>query len=210
VTETEQTEIVEETHLTNAEPVSLLTRRRARVIVIAGVVILIDQLSKMIIEINLPLYRVWEPFPAIASIFRVFHVSNTGAAFGLFPAGSSIIAVAAVVVTIAIIIYNYGLPETPFLLRLALGLQLGGALGNLIDRARIGHVTDFLDFGPWPVFNLADFSVVSGAILLAWIFWQEDRKIRQDHTNPAGNSDSSAKPLNPLDEPKILDEWSTN
>jgi len=210
VTETEHSEIAEEAHFESAEPPFSSTRQRARVIIIAAVVILIDQLSKLIIETNLPPYRVWEPIPAIAPIFRIFHVSNTGAAFGLFPGGSTVISVAAVLVTIAIIIYNYRLPETPFVLRLALGLQLGGAMGNLIDRYRIGHVTDFLDFGPWPVFNFADLFVVSGAVLLAWIFWQEDRQMKRAHDVTADHTVLPSRSANAMDESNILDEWSTN
>ena len=55
-------------------------------------------------------------------------------------------------------------------MRISLGLQIGGALGNLIDRIRLGHVTDFLDVGAWPVFNIADSSIVIGLVLLGWIF----------------------------------------
>jgi signal peptidase II len=61
------------------------------------------------------------------------------------------------------------------LLRVALGLQLGGALGNLLDRFTQGGVTDFLDFGPWPVFNIADAAVVAGVILMAYVLLQEER-----------------------------------
>jgi signal peptidase II len=55
-------------------------------------------------------------------------------------------------------------------------MQLGGALGNVIDRFRLGHVTDFLDFGPWPVFNLADTSIVAGVVILTWLMFQEQRE----------------------------------
>ena len=59
--------------------------------------------------------------------------------------------------------------------RLALGLQLGGALGNLSDRLRLGHVTDFVDFGPW-VFNLADVAIILGTLILMGVMWQESKK----------------------------------
>ena len=96
------------------------------------------------------------------------------------------------------------------MLRLALGLQLGGALGNLIDRFRIGHVTDFFDFGPWPVFNFADFFVVSGAILLAWIFWQEDRQANKIRAAAESIELPQAPTTGGMDEPGMIDEWSTN
>jgi signal peptidase II len=203
VSETEQAESVAASRPVTVFPATPSTSQRSRVIAIAAIVIVIDQLSKMIIEMNLPLYRAWEPIPAISSFFRIFHVSNTGAAFGLFPAGSQIITVAAILVTIAIIVYNYRLREAPFLLRLALGLQLGGALGNLIDRFRIGHVTDFFDFGPWPVFNFADFFVVSGAILLAWIFWQEDRRMNRSHVATGESDEFSSAPAHAPKDPGI-------
>ena len=56
-----------------------------------------------------------------------------------------------------------------------MGLQLGGAFGNLVDRVRLGHVTDWADVGPWPVFNVADASIVTGLILLAWLFIVAER-----------------------------------
>jgi len=60
------------------------------------------------------------------------------------------------------------------LLRVSLGLQLGGASGNLVDRLRVGRVTDFIDFRIWPVFNLADMAIVSGVIILAFCLLRED------------------------------------
>ena len=80
------------------------------------------------------------------------------------------------VVSIGIIIYNARLESGHKLLRLALGLQMGGALGNMIDRLRLGHVTDFMDFGPWPVWNVADLAIVSGTILLVLIMFNDERQ----------------------------------
>ncbi len=142
---------------------------------LAGLVVLLDQLTKLLVENRLPLYQMWAPIPAIQELFRITHVPNTGMAFGLFPSGSSFFLIVAVVVAAAIIYYNFTLPKGQFALRLALGLQLGGALGNFVDRLRIGHVTDFLDFGPWPVFNVADMAIVSGAVVLGWLVLQESR-----------------------------------
>jgi len=78
-------------------------------------------------------------------------------------------------VSLAILIYNYHLSGRQLGLRLALGLQLGGAIGNLADRLRLGHVTDFVDFGPW-VFNLADVAIILGALILVGVMWQESNK----------------------------------
>jgi signal peptidase II len=148
---------------------------------IASLVLALDQFTKYLVETGIPLYQSWAPIPALAPFFRLTHTSNTGAAFGLFQGGGGIFAILATIVAGAIIYYTLTLPAGYLALRLALGLQLGGALGNLVDRVQLGHVTDFLDFGPWPVFNLADTAVVTGVLLLAWIMLQEERAARQTH-----------------------------
>ncbi len=139
-------------------------------------VLFIDYITKLLVERNVPLNHTWEPFIGIASIFRITHVTNTGAAFGLFPGGGNLFLIVAIIVSIVIVIYNNFLPKHQYLYRIALGLQMGGAIGNLLSRLRLGHVTDFLDFGPWPVFNIADTSVVCGVILLAYLMLREENR----------------------------------
>lgn len=144
-------------------------REKGIMFLVMALVLLVDHLSKLYIEERMPLNSTWAPFPEWESLFRITHVSNTGAAFGLFQSGNLILSIVAVVVSIVIIIYNWHLPAKLYWYRLALGLQLGGALGNLLNRVRIGHVTDFLDVGPVPVFNVADMSIVTGTILLGFL-----------------------------------------
>lgn len=155
------------------------TGQRLILVLVAALVILFDHVTKLFIENSLPLNHTWAPFPDLAAYFRITHVSNTGAAFGLFPGGSLFFTVIALIVAAVIIVYNYRLPSGNRLLRMALGLQLGGALGNVVDRLRLGHVTDFLDFGPWPVFNVADMAIVAGVIVLGYLMIQEEREMRQ-------------------------------
>ena len=143
---------------------------------VAGTIILLDQYSKYLVESSLPLFTYYAPIPELENIFRITHVSNTGVAFGLFQNGNTIFTILAIIVSIAIIIYNARLESGHKLLRLALGLQMGGALGNMIDRTRQGYVTDFMDFGPWPVWNIADLAIVSGTILLVLIMFREERE----------------------------------
>jgi signal peptidase II len=150
------------------------TGQRLLFLAVAGLVTLIDQLSKLLVEIFLPLYHGWTPLPNLLPSFRFSHVGNTGSAFGLFPHNSDIFAWMAVIISLAILIYNFTLTGRQFWLRLALGLQLGGAIGNLADRLRLGHVTDFIDFGPW-VFNLADVAIILGALILSGVMWQESK-----------------------------------
>lgn len=179
----------------NPTSYSTLTYQRALMLMVAGLVIALDQLSKQLIEAFLPLYRSWAPAPILVPNLRLSHVSNTGSAFGLFPANSAVFAWAAFIVSLAIVYYNYKLPPGEKWLRLALGLQLGGALGNLIDRLRLGHVTDFVDFGPW-VFNLADASIVLGALILAGLMWRATKRYA-----PAPAQEPSLNTLTILDEP---------
>lgn len=147
---------------------------------VAGLSLVLDQWTKNIVETNMPLNSISVPFPAIEEIFRFTHVANTGAAFGMFQNGSAIFMVLAVLVSLGILYYNFfSLEGNQRLMRVALGMQMGGALGNFIDRVRIGHVTDFIDIGPWYIFNVADMSIVGGAIVLGYIVLQEMREERE-------------------------------
>lgn len=143
---------------------------------VMAIVLLLDQVTKRMVEARLDLYEIWAPIPAIEPFFRILHTTNTGMAFGLFQQGGPIFAAFAFIVTAGIIYFNHTLPGNERLIRVALGLQLGGVLGNLIDRLRQGHVTDFLDFGPWPLFNVADTALVAGVILMAFAILTEGRR----------------------------------
>jgi signal peptidase II len=138
-----------------------------------------DQLTKYLVETRIPLYGSWAPILALEEWFRIVHTANTGAVFGLFQGTGMIFAGLAVVVAIAIVYFNLTLPGGHWLIRIALGLQLGGALGNFVDRMRQGHVTDFIDVGPWYIFNLADMAITSGIILFAIAYLREYRKEQQ-------------------------------
>jgi signal peptidase II len=160
------------------KPEKATLSERMILFIVALLAIGVDQFSKFLVETNLELFEVYAPIPSLEAYFRIFHISNTGATFGLFSGGGTIFRYLAIVVSLGIIYYNQILPGRQPLLRLALGLQMGGALGNMIDRFRIGHVTDFIDIGPWYIFNLADLAVVSGAVILGWLVWQESRELR--------------------------------
>ena len=131
---------------------------------IAGAAILADQVTKQIVSSALPLgddAHVFGPF-------SIHHVQNSGIAFGLFAsATSAVILLTAVAVAWMLAFFARSAQRHP-VLPAALGLVLGGSLSNLLDRVRLGHVTDFLDLRYWPAFNLADtFIVVGVAILFA-------------------------------------------
>lgn len=139
---------------------------------IAALVLLVDQITKFWIMDTLPVGETWKIAPWMNPILHITHVTNSGAAFGLFPQLGGIFVIIAALVIVGIVLYYRYLTAGQWLLRLALGLQLGGALGNLVDRLRYGFVVDFLDlnFWPlqnWPVFNFADTAIVAGVVLLA-------------------------------------------
>ena len=132
----------------------------------AALVFLLDQLTKyLVIQTLAP----GMSFP-FRGFFRFTHVHNTGSAFGIFQGfNTPLIFVSMIGIIILTLIYRS--QERPSnLLRLSLALQLGGAFGNLADRVRLGFVTDFIDIGPWPVFNIADAAIVSGLFILGWVF----------------------------------------
>jgi len=127
----------------------------------------IDQFSKRLVSRHLSLGEPWNPISCLRDLVSLTYITNTGAAFGLFPDHGLFLIAIAVIVVIAILVYHRHLPDKT-LVRASLGLQLGGALGNLIDRLRYGYVIDFIDFKVWPVFNLADSAIVVGVVVLAY------------------------------------------
>jgi len=159
-----------------------LTHRRGKwflLLPVAALVLVLDQFSKAWVLRNIPPNEAWAPIPALANIFVFRHVTNTGAAFGLFRNGGTVLLAIAVVVVVAIIVYTRYLSTERWLVLVSLGLQLGGALGNLTDRLRFGHVVDFLDFPYWPTFNVADSSIVVGVALLALLVLTEEEMSEQ-------------------------------
>ncbi len=132
--------------------------------VVAVAAVFADQLTKQVVGRTLALGESVD----ILGPFSIHHVQNSGIAFGLFASRTPIvIAVTAVAVSAMLLFFARSGRRHP-VLPVALGLVLGGSIANLIDRVRLGHVTDFLDFVAWPAFNLADtFIVVGVAILFA-------------------------------------------
>ena len=133
---------------------------------IAGIIVALDQWTKGLVETNLALGEAWAPWEWLLPYARIVHWKNTGAAFGLGQNLSILFTILAIVVSAAIIIYYPQVPKNEWPLRIALNLQLGGALGNLVDRLPIGHVSDFISVGKFAVFNVADSAVSIGAAVL--------------------------------------------
>jgi signal peptidase II len=137
----------------------------------AGTIIFLDQLTKSWVRDNLAYGESFIPFPYIAPYARILHWRNTGAAFGLFQEGGGIFMILAIVVGAMIIFYYPKIQKEDWALRMAMGLQLGGAVGNLVDRIQHGHVTDFVSVSNFPVFNIADTSITFGVLILLVGVW---------------------------------------
>ncbi len=138
--------------------------------------LIVDQFTKWMVIENLARGESW---PA-TGFFRITHAWNTGSAFSLFQGQSDILTwVSLAAVGVLTLIYR-SIDRPSWVLKVAFGLQFGGALGNIVDRVRLGHVTDFLDVGRWPIFNLADSSIVVGIGLMIVYFWFLDQGSKSD------------------------------
>lgn len=144
-------------------------------IFIASFIVLVDQVTKAIVRANIPFGGRWMPLAWLAPYFRFVHWENTGAAFGLFQQGGVVFGILAVVVAVFIVLYYPQAPKEATLMRVSLAMQLGGALGNLIDRIVFGPVTDFISVLGFPVFNIADSCITIGVGLLILGFWLSEK-----------------------------------
>jgi signal peptidase II len=145
---------------------------------VAAAAIAADQATKAIVSSSLALGESAD----VAGALSIHHVQNSGIAFGLFPTATlGVIVLTGVAVTWMLIFFARSGGRHP-ILPVALGLLLGGSLSNLVDRVRLGHVTDFLDFRFWPAFNLADFFIVAGVAVLIGALLLADREPRRART----------------------------
>jgi signal peptidase II len=156
-------------------------RRRALVAIVAIVVFVLDRITKLAVESGLP---VGSSVEVVGQWVRISHVTNSGAAFGLLPERTTLLSILSVVAVLAIVYYYRRLAADSRLIAATLGMQLGGAFGNLIDRIGQGYVVDFVDVGIpggprfWS-FNVADSSIVVGIIAVTILLsWQERRQAR--------------------------------
>ena len=147
---------------------------------ISGSIILIDQFTKYVVRHNIPYGGFWSHWPWLTPYFRIVHWYNTGVAFGLLQGQNILFACLALVIASAIFYFYPKFTEQDWLLRVALALQFGGALGNLIDRITIGHVTDFISVGNFAVFNVADSCITVGVLVMIIGIWQKDRQEKRD------------------------------
>lgn len=154
-------------------------------------VIGLDQWTKAIVRSNLALGEIWSLWDWLTPYARFVHWYNTGVAFGMFQNNNVLFAILVSIIALVIIVFYPSLTEDDWYLRIALSLQLGGAVGNLIDRITIGHVTDFISVGNFAVFNIADSCVTIGVGVMILGMWIQERKEKKERLSAvAANEDA--------------------
>ena len=147
-----------------------MNKKNLFVFSIALLIVILDQLTKFLIKQN---FQLNGSIPIINNVFHLKYITNTGSAFGLFR-GLNLFFISFSIIVIAVIFYCLKkIKYNEKALQFAVGLLLGGTIGNLIDRITYGAVTDFIDFRIWPVFNVADSSVTISIILLIVLVWKK-------------------------------------
>ncbi len=175
---------------------------------VAGVVVALDQWTKWLVRENIPFGAMWMPESLIwlSPYARIVHWYNSGAAFGMFQNGNLVFTILAFIVIGAIIYYFPHVEREDWTLKVAMGLQLAGASGNLLDRLMMGKVTDFLSIGIFPVFNIADASISIGVAVLLFGVWLKERQEKFDkeakdkHPETLDIAATSEAPTTPVEE----------
>jgi signal peptidase II len=140
---------------------------------LAGAWVALDQVTKVILRESLSRGEHWE----VASFFRISHITNDGAAFGLFGGSGIWLAILPLIAIVAIAVYYLFPPVDHWATRLGLALILGGAIGNWLDRLYQGEVTDFVNFNEFPAFNVADIGINLGiAAILIYLVVTDARR----------------------------------
>jgi len=143
-------------------------RARLAASLIAASILGFDQMTKAIIVAILGPAQQESRIELAADWLTLEYAENRGAVFGLFQGLAQILAVTSIAVTIALLVHFLRTHRPPLWHTVAIGAIAGGAIGNLVDRLRLGYVVDFVSVGSWPNFNLADSAVTIGVLLLAW------------------------------------------
>jgi signal peptidase II len=139
-------------------------------VVTAAITLAVDQISKAVVRTSIGTN---ETITVITGVLDLAHVQNTGAAFGMLPGQRELFIAVPLLMLLAVAVYWHRERPRAWLVVVPLGLVVGGALGNLFDRAFRGHVTDFLSFSFFaPVYNIADTAIVVGVGgLILWVFF---------------------------------------
>lgn len=159
-----------------------------------SLIVALDQWTKWLVRVNIPFGGAWLPegWDWLMPYARIVHWANTGAAFGMFQNGNAIFTVLAIIVIIVIFYYYPLVEREDWTLRVAMGMQMAGAAGNLVDRLSRREVTDFISVGTFPVWNVADASITVGVAVLLLGVWIKERAEKKASNQFSVNSDRSA------------------
>lgn len=147
-----------------------MNKKNILIFSVAFLTVILDQLAKFLIRQN---FQLGQSIPIIKNMFHLTYITNSGSAFGLFK-GFNLFFILFSIAVIGIVIYSTKrINENERALQLAVGLLLGGTMGNLIDRIFYSSVIDFLDLRIWPVFNVADSAVTISVIFLIILLWKK-------------------------------------
>ncbi len=153
-------------------------RRWFLLIIVIGVIVFADQISKQLVIDNLQLYESYAPIPALSSVFQFTRTTNTGAAFGFLADAGDVFLVLAVVIIAGMLYFYRRIPQQDTLTQVAIGMVCGGAIGNVIDRVQYGHVVDFIHYRIPDlisnVSNIADHAIVLGVFIIIIANWRQD------------------------------------
>ena len=162
-----------------------------RLFVIAGFILVLDQITKILVQYSIPFessYFAPDRVTIIEDFFYLVHIGNKGAAWGMFSEYSGVLTLLSFAVLLFIFCFRKQLELHRGTVQIAFGLLIGGILGNLIDRIRVGHVIDFIDihlpctlpyilpFGRWPAFNIADSAIVVGMLFYLLLSLSDTKK----------------------------------
>ena len=143
---------------------------------IVFLLVVIDQAAKGFVARTM---RLGESVPVWTGVFHITYIENPGAAFGMFANQKWMFIVAGVAVIAAACVMHRRISTMRGFARWGAALLMGGAIGNLIDRVRLGSVIDFFDFLIWPVFNIADIGICAGVACLMYALLQDEEKERE-------------------------------
>ena len=143
-------------------------------VAVAAAALVADQLTKALVVRELA----FGESVHVGGPLAIHHVRNTGIAFGLFSGWAGVVTLLGAVAVLWMVWYFARAGARHPILPVALGLLIGGSAGNLVDRVRLGHVTDFLDIDYWPAFNLADMFIVTGVVILLGTLVAAERQPR--------------------------------
>jgi len=179
--------------------VNATVRRWLRLLIIVGLVLAVDQITKRMVVNDLIVGETRHIIPFLSPLFQIVRSHNTGASFGLLPNAGDLFALVAVGVVLVLLYMYPRIPDEKWLSWLATGLIIGGALGNVLDRLSYGYVVDFINYQIPGVIsnvsNLADHAIVLGVILFFISSWRDERNNATQNTQtPEASTEPPPQP----------------